>query len=117
MIRALALMIALLAIGGWVFALAKPDLRASIVTQPMSWWMPQAIVLAQAILCLMVAAGRNARGPLLVLTAAALALGLLTWVQGMRMSGRHPLPFTPALNALLLWRLVRSQEIAPKAAA
>jgi cytochrome bd-type quinol oxidase subunit 2 len=117
MIRALALAIGLLAFGGWVFVLAKPDLRASITSQPMSWWIPQAIVLAQAILCLVLVAGRNARGPLLVLTAAALAVGLLMWVQGMKTSGRHPFPFTPALNALLLWRLVRKQEIAAKVAA
>jgi hypothetical protein len=42
-----------------------------------------------------------------VLTGIALVITLLAWVQGMRLTGRHPIPVTPILDALLLWKLTR----------
>jgi hypothetical protein len=44
--------IAALALAGWVFALAKPDLRAFMMAQTLNWWLPQVIILPQAVLCL-----------------------------------------------------------------
>jgi hypothetical protein len=118
LLSALLAVIAALALGGWVFALAKPDIRAFMMAQPLNWWLPQAIILAQAVLCVTLLIGWNVRGPLLILTALVLLIGLLMWTQGMSNTGRHPFPFTPVLNALLLWRLWKSKgEAAAQVAA
>jgi hypothetical protein len=104
----LAVLVAALTLGGWLFALRRAEVRAAIGTQSPIWWVEQLILVAQAIVCIAVVRGAaGARRPASILTAIALGLGVLAWVQGMRLAGRHPIPFTPLLNALLLWRLTR----------
>jgi hypothetical protein len=104
----LALVLAALIFGGWVFALTKPQIRGSLGAQPSSWWIEQALLLVQAVACLALARGvAGAWRPARVLTGFALVITLFAWVQGMRLTGRHPVPVTPILNALLFWKLMR----------
>jgi hypothetical protein len=104
----LALVLAGLILGGWVFALAKPQIRGSLGAQPSSWWIEQALLLLQAVACLALARGvAGAWRPARVLTGVALVITLFGWVQAMRLTGRQPIPLTPILNALLFWKLMR----------
>jgi hypothetical protein len=107
---AVALVLAALILGGWVFALTKSEIRSSLGAQPSSWWIEQALLLLQAVACLALARGiPGTWRPARVLTGVALVITLFAWVQGMRLTGRHPVPITPILNALLLWKLMRRQ--------
>jgi len=104
-----AAVIATLALGGWAYSLSKPALRATFPAQSATWWFEQFIILLQALACLALARGVvQAWRPAPILTVAAFVITTLAWVQDIRLSGRHPIPVTPIFNALLLWRLWRS---------
>jgi hypothetical protein len=107
-----AVVIAVLSLGGWVYTLSKPALRATLGTQTAAWWFEQGIILLQALACLAFVRGvGRASRPASILTGAALLITTLAWVQGMQLTGRHPIPITPILNALLLWRLWRATSL------
>jgi len=104
-----ALLVAVITLGGWVYALSRADLRAGLSGQPFTWWFEQMVILAQALACLALARGVvRAWRPASILTGAGLLITTLAWMQGIRLTGRHPIPVTPIVNALLLWRLWRS---------
>jgi hypothetical protein len=104
----LALVIAALILGGWVVALTRPQIRGSLSAQPSSWWILQGLLGLQAVACLALARGiGGAWRPARMLTGVALVITLFAWVQGMRLTGRHLMPITPIVNALLFWKLMR----------
>ena len=104
-----ASIIALLSIGGWIYVLSKPELLRTIAQQPPTWWVEQTVVFLQALLCFAIIARiAEARLPALILTGLALLITAGAWIKGMQLSGRHPIPFTPILHTVLLWRLLRS---------
>ena len=107
----LACILAVLAFGGLVYSLARPELRARLGEQSMLWWTEQLIVLAQAVVCIgIVARKRSLAMPAVLLSAVVLLSGAMHWWQALT-GGRVSVPITTILNALFLWRLLASRRL------
>ena len=106
----LAATLTALAFGGWIYSLARPEMRAALGEQAAIWWAEQLLLLVQAVLCLGILLNRRTLVPAVIaLTALMLLFGAVHWWQAL-MQGRLSLPVTWVLNSLFFWRLRASRR-------
>ena len=105
---AAAMLVCALTVWGWVYVIVNEPLRESLGDQPLVWWFEQFILVAQAaVLAAILFQSRRAVLPAIILSSCAflylLAAALLNAV-----AGATWLDYTMVLNAILLWRLIRT---------
>ena len=97
--------IAALTIGGWIYALMRPELRGALDMQTTLWWVEQITGLALVIVCIAIVLRQRAFFTIAFwLTAYSLLFDLMRWLFGYA-SGRPTIPVALVLYALFLWRL------------
>ena len=103
---AIAALIALLTIAGWLNVFAKPPLRAALMFQSrVWWWIEQAISVALALLCIgIIMRKRAALAPAFWLTIYSLAFDIVRWFFEFR-EGQLRIPVALILYLLFAWRL------------
>lgn len=102
---ALASLIVLLTIGGWVYSLSRPEYRAALPAQTKLWWVEQLVSLALMIACIGVILGkRSFASAAFWLAAYSLVFDLVRWFFEFDQA-QIPVPVTVIMYALLMWRL------------
>jgi hypothetical protein len=102
----LAILIALLTIGGWVNVFAKPPLRAALFFQSRAWWwIEQIIGVALALLCIAIVMRKRAfLNPAFWLTIYSIAFDAVRWFFEFR-EGQLHIPIALILYLFFAWRL------------
>ena len=101
----LAVAIALLTVGGWIFSLMRPELRSALGSQTALWWIEQLVSLALMVACIGVIMEKRAFvSPAFWLSAYSLVFDLMRWFFEFD-QGSIPIPVTVVLYALFMWRL------------
>ena len=101
----LAVVIALLTLGGWVVALSHPELRGALGSQTKLWWVEQLVSLALMVASIGVALNKRAfASAAFWLCAYALIFDLMRWFFEFE-EVQIPVPVTVLLYALFMWRL------------
>jgi hypothetical protein len=107
----LAAAIALLTLGGWIFSLSRPELRAALGSQTKLWWVEQLVSLALMVACIGVLIGkRSFIWPAFWLSLYSLIFDLMRWFFEFE-EVKVPVPLTVILYALFMWRLWRARQI------
>jgi len=105
----LSALLSLLALGGFAYAVAQPQLRTALSAMSPIWWAEQVAILAQGLACLGIVAQRRAFvRPAIVFTTIAVVFGLLHWFQVLG-QGHVSLPVRLLLNFVLASRLLAAR--------
>ncbi|HUQ99247.1 MAG TPA: hypothetical protein VM166_07325 [Gemmatimonadaceae bacterium] len=103
----LAVLIVLLTLGGWVYALMRPEYRAALPAQGQLWWIEQLVSIALMIAALGVVFQRRAFvAAAFWLSAYSLVFDIVRWYFELS-EVRVPVPLTVILYALFMWRIWR----------
>ena len=103
---ALAALITLLTIGGWVNALEKTPLRDALHAQTRLWWIEQIVGVALALVCIAIIMRRRAfLETAFWLTIYSSLFDVMRWIFELK-DGQLSIPVALILYLLFLWRLV-----------